>query len=625
MFCCFWSRRFIQPAKSDDFSRAIAYYLIGDLDLARKNIDAYFTYRPQPTIKLGFVLLLQDEKWESAKKFRDYLESNHRSLEALAGISLATADMKNSLAIDNLNKILRMDPGFAPAYLCLGNEYFLRDNFPAAEDNFNRSLRYANVPEFKILLAELFLKTSRPQQALDLMRPEADAAPGNYYFAYMTARACLLLDDCQETEAYIDRALKLMPESLPAQLLKGQYLLKTGDLRKARALLSKLNFKVYNPEYSLTYAEVLLRLNDRGAEKYLYEVFSQNQWDAGINKLLGRFHAKKKNADVQNWIKRAILSGQDPQQLQKEFPGEYQFPTYPFSPIFAVKKIQWLGNGRILVAGIERSGEKEKLLVLDANSLKTIKSFSYEGTIQQFFPSLKMDKVVFSTTAVENEKVYIYTLIADGANRYTLKPVIGYALKMPTILAAFNDSGTVAYFTDGSLAELAFLSPFSTVSAYGRKVGVYPKYPFPVYSYTYANDRWSEIKNREFLRRIPLPALQHYLLVADACQNNPEVAKLVQKGENISITASEEMKIFFGTAPDHFLIHFSDLKNAFQAYAYDGERNKVMRFDETMFLGQKYYAELDIHGFQPGRERDPGQHARQGKEPDPFQLPDDAL
>ncbi len=589
----------VSPAsKNDDFSRAIAYYLIGDLDLAKKNLDAFFTYRPQPTLKSGFVLLFQNEKWEAAKKFSDYLESNHRSLEALTGISLATADMKNSLALDNLNKILRMNPGFAPAYLCLGNEYFLRDNFPAAAENFNRSLKYAAIPEFKILLAELFLKTAQPQQALDLMRPEAEAAPGNYYFAFMAARACLLLDDCPEADAFIDRALNLKPDAQPAQLLKGQYLLKAGELRKAKALLSKLKFTVYNPEYSLTYAEVLQKLNDRGAAKYLYEVFSQNQWDAGVNKLMGLFNVKKKNANVQNWIKRAILGGMDSRRLLREFPADFYYPTYNFSPIFSVKKIQWLANRRILVAGIVNSGEKEKLLVLDADSLKTIKSFEYEGTIQQFFPARRLDKVVFSTTAVENEKVYLYTLIPSSSS-YILKPVIGYALKMPTVLAAFNDSGTEAYFTDGSLADLAFLSPFSTVSAYGRKMSVYPKYPFPVYSYTYSNDRWGEIRNREYLRRIPLPLLQKYLMVADACQNNPEIAKLVNKGENISITSSQEMKIHFGSSPDHFLIHFSDLKNAFQAWAYDSNLNKVSSFNETMFLGEKNYAELDIHDFNP--------------------------
>lgn len=589
----------IFPAqKDDDFSRAIAYYLIGDLELARKNLDAYFNARPQPTIKLGFILLLQNDKWEATKKFRDYLESDHRSLEALTGISLATADMKSSLTIDNLNKVLRMNPGFAPAYLCLGNEYFLRNNFPAAEDNFNKSLKYGDIPEFKILLAQLLLKTAQPQKALDLMRPLAEAAPGNYYFAFMTARACLLLDECREMEAYLDQALNLKPESREAQLLKGQYLLKIGELRKAKVLLGKLKFAYYNPEYSRTFAEVLYKLDDRDAEKYLYEVFSQDQWDPGVNKLLGLLYMKRKNLNVQNWINRSILSGQNPQELQKEFPARFSFPAYPFFPFFEVKKIQWLGSKRILVAGVLRSGEKEKLLVLDSASLKTIKSFEYEGALQEIFPSPKLDKVIFSTTAAENEKVFIYTLIANG-DVFTLKPVVGYALKMPTILAGFNDSGTAAYFTDGSLSELAFISPFSTVSAYGRNIGVYPNYPFPVYGYSYASDRLAEIKNREALRGVPLLPLRQYLLVADAYQNNPDIAQLLDKGQSLAITSSQEMKIYFGASPSHFVLYFSDLKNAFQAWVYDRSSNKVLRFAESMFLGEKYYAELDILAFHP--------------------------
>ena len=583
--------------KNDDFSRAIAYYLIGDLELAKKNMDAYFNAHPQPTIKLGFVLLLQNDKWESTKKFRDYLESDHRSLEALTGISLATADMKNSLAIENLNKVLRMNPGYSPAYLCLGNEYFLRNNYPAAEDNFNKSLKYADVPEYNILLAGLYLKTAQGQKALDLMRPLAQATPGNYYYAFMTAKACFLLENYQEMATYINQALNVKPESREALLLKGQYLLKTGELRKAKTLLGKLKFNYYNPEYSLTFAEVLYKLNDRDAEKYLYEVFSQNQWSPGVNKLLGLFQIKK-NGNVQNWIDRAILSGQDPQGMQKEFPAKFNFPTYPFSPIFEVKKIQWLGNKRILLAGILQSGEREKLLVLDAASLKTLKSFEYEGTIQEMFSSVKQDKIIFSTTAAENEKVYIYTLV-PAKDSYALKPVVGYALKMPTIVAAFNDSGTTAYVTDGSLSELAFISPFSTVSAYGRKVGVYPKYPFPVFSYSYANDRWTEIKNQEALRGVPLLALRQYFLVADAYQNNPDIAKLLEKGKIIDITSSQEMKIYFGDSDSNFLLYFSDLKNAFQAWAYDRGSNRATRFDESMFLGDKYYSELEILAFHP--------------------------
>ncbi len=583
---------------ADDFSRAMAYYLIGDLDQARKNLDSHFTRHPQPTVKLGFVLLLENDKWEAMKKFRDYLESDHRSLEALTGISLATADMKNSLAIDNLNKALRMNPGFAPAYLCLGHEYFLRNNYPAAEEFFNMSLKYAAVPEFKILLAELYLKNSQAQKALDLIRPETEAAPGNYYFALQAAKACLRLDACQDTPRFIGQALNARPDSKEAQLLKSQYLLKTGEFSKAKALLEKLKFNYFNPEFSLTFAEVLLKLKDRDAEKYLYEVFSQNPWLPGVNKLLGLYHLRKKSANVQNWIHRSILAGLPAQELRKEFPSQYGFPDFSFSPFFEAKKIQWLGTRRIMVAGALHSGEKEKLLVLDAQSLKTIKSFEYEGAIQEIFPSPKLDKVIFSTSVSENEKVYLYTLVGSG-DAFKLKPVIGYALNMPSVQAAFSEDGATAYVTDGSLADLAFLSPFSVASGYGAKNAIYPEYPFAVYSYSYAGDRWAQVKSRETLRRVPIQALQQYLLVADAYQSNADIARLIEKGQKIGITSSEEMKIHFGKGDGCFLISLSDLKNAFQAWAYDRRSNKLVKFDETMFLGEKYYADLDIIAFYP--------------------------
>jgi tetratricopeptide (TPR) repeat protein len=585
-------------AASDDFSRAMAYFLVGDLDQARKNLDSHFNRHPQPTVKLGFVLLLQNDKWEAMKKFRDYLESDHRSLEALIGISLATADMKNSMAIDNLQKALRMDPGFAPAYLCLGNEFLARNNYPAAEDYLNKSLKYASVPEFKILLAELYLKSSQAQKALDLIRPEAAAAPGNYYYALQAARACLRLEGCLEAPRFIEQALNARPGSREALLLEGQHLLKSGELSKAKALLGKLKFDYYNPEFSLTFAEVLLRLKDRDAEKYLYEVFSQSPWIPGVNKLLGLFHLRKKSANVQNWIYRAILAGLSAQELRKAFPAQYQFPDVPFFPVFEAKKIQWLGNRRILVAGAMRSGEKEKLVVLDAASLKTIKSFEYEGAMLGMFPSPRLDKVIFSTSATENEKVYIYTLVSSG-DTFKLMPVIGYALGMASIQAAFSADGSVAYVTDGSLPDLAFSSPFSVLSAYGRKKAIYPAYPFPVYSYAYASERWAQVKSREALRSIPMPALQHYLLVADAIQVNADMAKLIAKGQQIDITSSEEMKIHFAKTGNYFLISFSDLKNAFRAWVYDPRSGKLVHFDETMFLGEKYYAEMDIIAFHP--------------------------
>ena len=593
-----WSTLVFPAPKLDDFSRGIVYYLIDDVELANKYLDAYFRFNPKPSVKTGFARLLKNEKWEATKIFSYYLESDHRSLEALTGVSLSLADMKNSLAIDNLFKIVRMNPEYAPAYGCLGNEYLKRRNYPAAEANFNKSLRYSKIPEYKLLLCELYLQTGRPQEALELIQPEADAAPANYYFALLSARAFYQLNNWAELSTYIERALKIKPESREGQLVLAQYFMKIGELKKARKILEKIKFNYYNLEYGLTFAEVLTRLKDNDAEKYLYEVFSQNQWEPRINLLLGLHYYKKKSPNVQNWINRAILSGKTPEALKQEFPGAFTFTSYPFLEFFDVKKIHWLSADRVLLAGNQLSGEKEKLLVLDTLAQKILKTFEYEGTIQEIFTSTLPDKIVFSTTAVENEKVYIYTFFAAGGS-YSLQPLVGYALKMPSIIAAFNAQASEVTITDGSLAEQAFSSPFSTVSAYGRKVAVYPDYPFQVYKYTYANDHWAVIRDREMLRRAPLDKIRQYLVVADAAQNNAEVGRLIEKGRSIDITSSEDVKIFFGADPDRFIIYFSDLKNAFQGLVYDRESNKTKKFDETMFLGEKYYSELDILNFNP--------------------------
>ncbi len=594
-----WLALAIFPARAgDDFNRAIAYYLVGDLELAQKSLDAHFSSRHQPTVKLGFTLLFKGEKWEATKKFRDYLESNHRSLESLVGISLATADVKNSLASDNLHKVLRMDPGFAPAYACLGQEHFLRNDFPAAEEYFNKSLRYASIAEYKILLGELLLKTGQAQQAVDLIRPLAESMPKNYHYAFLAARAGLALGDLETAARFCEQSQNARPDSKEVQLLRGQLLLAAGDLRQAKSLLGKLKFDYYNPAYSLTLAEVLVKLKDRDAEKYLYEVFSQDPWHPVINKLLGLFHLKDKKANIQNWIRRALLSGLPAQELREEFPPQYRYPEGPSFAIFAAGKIQWLGNGRVAVAGALRSGDKEKMTILDAATLKPIQSFAYEGAIQEIFAAPRQDKIIFSTTAPGNEKVYLYTLIAER-NGYRLKPVVGYALDMASVQVAFNADGTMAYVTDGSLSDTAFLSPFSTVGNLGRRQSIYPDHPIAVFSYSYAGERWTQVRKREALRHVPLADVRRYFAVADACRNHAEVAKLLGKGAGLDITTSEEMKILFAAADDHFLISFSDLKNAFQGWAYDAGRNRLSRFDESMFLGAKYYADLDVVAFHP--------------------------
>ena len=588
--------------KTDEFYKAIVYYLIKDLDQTKNYLDIYFRFNRQPAIKVGYTLLLANENWEATKKFNEYLETDYRSLEALIGISLATADMENSTSIENLNKALRLNPAYAAAYLCLGFEYAKRQNHLSAEQNYLKSIRFSKIPDSKILLCDLYLRNGEAQKTYETIKGEADSHPGNYYFDFLTARACFQLNKMNEIQKYLDQALALKPDSKDVLLLRGRYYLKIDELKKAKAILEKLSFDHYRSDYNIPYAETLVRLKDRNAEKYLYESFTQNKWDPLLNKLFALHFQKKGDPAVQNWLNRALLAGMKKEELHPDFAASYVFPVYPFLSMFEIKKTQWLGNSLLLVAGKNRSGDNEDLLVVNTSGPPTIvKSFPYRGSIQDIFPSPSLDRCIFSATAVENEKVYLYALQVSGKN-YVFRPLTAGPLKLATVSTGFDPSGKTAYFTDGSIGGMAFESPFSTLAGYDKRVSIYPRFPFRVYGYGFSTGQLTEITGSQSLREVPIRDVQQYSQVADAFELNGDVGQLIRKGQLLEITASETVKIYFGKQTSSFIIYRADLKNAFQAFVYDAVSNRTVKINETMFLGENKYAELDILSFNPEKK-----------------------
>jgi tetratricopeptide (TPR) repeat protein len=105
------------------FNRGIAYYLLDDMDLAKKQMELYFLNKSEFQLRNGFMLLLQGKSWDATTKFRDYLEINHRSQIALIGIALSTVKMKNTATIENLERAIRLNPRLPSPYICLGFEY----------------------------------------------------------------------------------------------------------------------------------------------------------------------------------------------------------------------------------------------------------------------------------------------------------------------------------------------------------------------------------------------------------------------------------------------------------------------------------------------------------------------
>lgn len=588
------------------FGKGVAYLLIGDKDLARKCWDLFFEDYPDPALRGPFMNLIKAEDlWEVTKQFKGYLDLHHRSTAALVGIALATTDMKQSTSIENLRRALRMDSSYSSAYLCLGMEYFKQGDYPTAKSYFNQALANLNVPEYKILLAKLLFQLNQPDDALKLLKPAADQHPDNFYLNYMTAEAYLNLNKLDAMDKYVHTAIELAPANKEAQLLKAKYFLGLNNAQQAQNILKTIKFEDYNEDYYKTYARVLLKLKDGKCKTYLENVFLRNKWDKDINVLMGTYYnwKKQENANVQNWINRSILCGIPVEQLKPLFPGEYKFPEYPYLSFFDMTTIRWLSDKMLVVGAKKTSGEPGKLFFIRLEDLKILNVVAYEGELEDIFISKDGKKILFSTTALENQSVYVYAVeLSDSSPRLSL--VSSRPLPMSAVDVGFNYSGTLAYITDSQLSKLAFESPFSIVSEIGEKTPVYGSYPFPIYKFNFDTKKLTavDINDIKQVGNVPIETVKKYYMIYEAYQSKSSVQDLIEKGKKLDLTSSELVKVFFSFDASSFIIYLSDLKNAFRALIYEYFSNRLFRVDETMFIGTGNYAELVLLDFDPQKK-----------------------
>jgi tetratricopeptide (TPR) repeat protein len=582
------------------FNKGVVYILIKDRSEALKYMEEFFKDFPNPALRSGFVNVIRDNSFEVTKQFGRYLDINHKSTPALVGIALSTTDMENTTSIANLQRAIRLERGFSAAYLCLGFEYMKIKNYPLARANFTRAMSLArNIPEYKLLLARLYMTLEQPSALLALMKPEADRHPENFYFNYYTAEAYFRLKQLDAMERYIGAAIEVNPRNNDAQLLQAKYLLTQKEFKRAKASLRRIRYSGYHEEYTKTFGEVLLELKDRQAKNFLDEVYSKKPWDKDINRLMGRYYLGQGAKDrVQGWINRAILCGDDPETLKGLFPGDYTFPKYRFLPFFQVKDVHWLPEDRLLVVAVLKSGDRQKIFILDSGEMKIEASLDYRGDFQQVFLSPDRRSMIFSTSDIEEGYVNVFAVDKNGP-RYRIRKMYSKPLKMSALVAGFNRAGNLAYFTDKDIEARAFESPFTVALEMGEKEPIYPDYPFSIFMYNFVTGRLSLVKDIGQMENVPIDVVKKFFLVYDGYEKNSQVRTLVDKGLRLELTSSSIVKIFFDNKLTSFGIYLSDLKNAFQAQLVDNLNNKNYKIDETMFLGEGEYAELDVVDYDP--------------------------
>jgi len=576
----------------ESFQRGVVYYLLGNMEKTAANMQTYFAGRRQPSIESGFRRLQADDKWEATKIFRDVLATNPRSLEALIGFNLAMSDVRDPLAAENLQRALRLNPNYAPAYLCLGVQYLREENYPAAESNLNKALTVSRLAEIKLFLHHLYQEMGNDEKALQSVKDEADAQPGHLEFNMAAARSFLALNKLDESEVHVNAVLAIAPADQEAQLLKGRILLFRDDLRKARSLLEKLVFSRYNLEHKIAITDLYVRLKDKKAEQNLLELFLQYPWNPEVNRLQAVYlDDRRKKNDNRVWIERAFIAGFPMSELASQFPQADNLQEVPSLQFFKASKMAWLNNSLLLVVGQEKSGEKEKLFLVDMAAGKLLRAFEYQGAAVDLHTFPAGERAVLTTFAGNNQ-VYAYWL--EQSRSWQFKPMVGYALRAPSLLAAYSERNNTFYLVDRRLEDAAFESPFSAILPPNRKVPLFGNIPFTAYSFQSGQNRFQEIKNHGQKITVPLNEMIRYQLFENAQKINGDIRKLVQKGESLELTASEVIGTFFSNDNSAFLIYLADFKNAFQALVYERDNNRVYTVDASMFLGKKRFAEIDV-------------------------------
>jgi len=596
----------LQAAEEDDLLRGIVYFLVDDHATARLFVERHFRDHPNPQVRQGYMLLLDGKAWDATRRFRSYLEINHRSAKALVGIGLATRNTKNSNSMENFERAVRIHPKFFTGTICLGWHYQKIRNYERAMANYRTASTGSKVAEVKILLAGLHVQMGRPDLAAGLVREEADAHVDNFHFNYMTALALVNSNQNEAAGRYIQTAVEIQPHHRELGILKARYLYGKGKLAEARSLLTGLNVTDFHADYLKIYSRVLIALKEsRRARPMLYQLFRELPWDVDINLLMGQYVQAFDSGNAQqcrHWMRRAILAGAGQKDVAGVFAENLVLDPLSAISFFSVRAMTWPAAEYLVLVGKRSSGASEQLFVVDAEKMRIAATFGFSGRFHGFHRFRKDGGVFFSTTQVGGDRTFLYLLDLDppGIRSRLLTPK---PLPLPSIILATNADGSLVYVTDSRLEQLAFASPFAVTSQLGHKTPLYPDCPFPVLMLNRRIGRWTQLKSEQMLDAVPIPSWTRYRLVQRALRKSRAVDKLIRRGMEFDISSPEIVRIMVAQDNQTLLLYLADLENAFQAVIYNASTGDTVHCDQRMFLSGKSFADVDVKGIDPQRSR----------------------
>jgi tetratricopeptide (TPR) repeat protein len=173
-----------------------------------------------------------------------------------------TAMENKEEAIKRADKIKKLNPLDAATWHHLGEIFQdLNDMERAIEAFENACALEQNSPNFVLSLMQAYKKNENYEKVLETARELIRLQPNNFEAYTATATICARLGKWDDAMAYIDEALRIMPEMMVLYLLKSTFFISMKELKKAKLTLEEGIEKADDPKGDLL--QHLVLLNER--------------------------------------------------------------------------------------------------------------------------------------------------------------------------------------------------------------------------------------------------------------------------------------------------------------------------------------------------------------------------
>ncbi|MDH5239231.1 MAG: PEP-CTERM system TPR-repeat protein PrsT [Gammaproteobacteria bacterium] len=194
----------------------------------------------------GDALIGLGQSVEARAAFQDALREDDTNLDAMLGIVTAyMLDDMESQALETLDQVIAIDPGYVPARLKSGSLKFVHGDLDSASREFELARQLATKKGDKIgqigalrALVETSLVQGDLDKASANLQVLRSIAPPDMAVRFLQGRLAYLQGDWSQAQSTLQSILQEDPEYRPAQLLLGAAHLNQGHLGQADMYLS---------------------------------------------------------------------------------------------------------------------------------------------------------------------------------------------------------------------------------------------------------------------------------------------------------------------------------------------------------------------------------------------------